>query len=168
MDVGRFGEFDDGPLCRFGPGGDYVREWGGGGKPIVEGDVGNRLFKILAGIADMIGATVDPGILADMSVDGPGDFGPVFVSGVKEGSCDGADGIRSERDAEAAGGASADRRVSGQAMLFGDNGGGCGGGRRKSNHRIRAHRKSAKKRVVSQVEGQGTLFEVDGYGLSAA
>ena len=168
MDVGRFGEFGDGPLCRFGPGGDYVREWGGGDKPAVTGDGGNPLFKILAGIADMIGATVDPGILADMSVDGPEDFGPVFVSGVKEGSCDGADGIRSEGDAEAVGDTSADRRVSGQTMLFGDDGGGGGGGRRKSNHRIRAHRKPAKKRVACEVEGQGTLFEIDGIGQSAA
>lgn len=168
MDVGRFGDYSDGPLCRFGPGGDYIRDWPEGVKPVKAVAGGNPLGKILATIADIIGATVDPGILADMSIDGPDVVEPVVVSGVKEVICDDADSSGSEDNAEAGGDSSADRRVPGQTMLFGDDGRNRPSRRRKSNHRIRAHRKPAKKRASGQIEGQGTLFGIDSIGQSAA
>jgi hypothetical protein len=166
MDVRRFGEFEDEPLCRFGPGGDYVRQWPGAGDKAPK--PANPLRKVLEVIAEMMGTAIDPAMFADISVEGPTDVSAIGNDEVKEQGCERVDNKGCADNPAATGDTEADRAVPGQSMLFGDHGRTRRSRRRKSHHRIRAYRKPAKKRSSGQIEGQGTLFEIDGLGQSAA
>jgi len=74
MDRGRFEMFGNEPVCKFGPGGDYIRQWPG--KVVDNADLAtaaqNPLRKVLASLADIIGTTLDIASLAGMGVEGPG------------------------------------------------------------------------------------------------
>ena len=169
MDVGRFDEFEDGPVCRFGPGGDYVRDWLGGANRKREGKSANPLRKVLEMLADIIGATVDPAMFGDMRIEGPSEsITPVTINDVMEGTSEGSGNDGDSDHAAAVGDIEDHSAVRGQSLLFGDDGGTGRSGRRKSHHRVRAYRKPPKKRSSCQIEGQGTLFEIDSAGQSAA
>jgi hypothetical protein len=117
-----------------------------------------------------MGLAADTEILRAMQIEGPTDFiGPVVVDStdMEDASDSPADKKRSDH-AQTTRDTHPDRRLRDEPMLFGDDGGNCTLGTRKPHHRIRAHRKSAKKRTGDRIEGQGTLFELDGFGQSAA
>ncbi len=169
MDVGRFDEFRDYPLCRFGPGGDYVRNWPAKTTNPPTANSSNPLRKILNTIADIIGATIDPNMLSDMTVEGPADCtSPVIINDSREEKRDAADNPEHTDHPQAVGNTQTHSEVQPQPMLFSDDRRTRTSRRRKSNHRIRAYRKPQKKKTPHKIEGQGTLFEIDGIGQSAA
>ena len=53
------------PLCKFGPGGEYVSTWPGNGKDYSEKNC-NSLSKVLSTIAGILGAAINADLLGDM------------------------------------------------------------------------------------------------------
>lgn len=166
MDLNRFAK-DDGfePLCKFGPGGDYVSGWPVRKNAKPEPHY-NPIGKILVTIADMIGAAVDGEILAQLTKHADIE-GPTVISIPGENT--NAKNITGQTDnAKAVPGAKQASGIRSQSMLFSDD---CRTGkrnRRKQAHSVRTHRGFAKKGTHQQIAGQGTLFEINPPGVSAA
>ena len=171
MDLGRFDAFGDGPICKFGPGGDYVRTWPGNaaGKADAVGAVENPLRKVLERLADIIGANINIASISSVRVEGPREIGGCeIVNEEREEDHVAADNKSGTGNAETIRDTQAHPAVRAEPLLFADDSRVGAGGRRKSNHRIRAHRKTAKKRTAQKIDGQGTLFEIDRTSQSAA
>ena len=171
MDRGRFDAFADEPICMFGPGGDYVRAWPGkaAGKADAAPAPENPLRKVLESLADIIGATVNIASIGGIRIEGPQEVGACeIVNEEREENHVAADNESGTGDAETTGDTQAHPAVRAEPLLFADDSRVGAGGRRKSNHRIRAHRKTAKKRTAQKIDGQGTLFEIDRTSQSAA
>lgn len=171
MDRGRFDAFRDEPICKFGPGGDYVRTWSPktAGKADPVGAVENPLRKVLERLADIIGANVNIASVSGIEVDGPREIAArEIVSEEREEDHVAADNKSGTGNAETIGDAQAPPAVRAEPLLFADDSRIGSGGRRKSNYRIRAHRKTARKRAAQKIDGQGTLFETDCTSQSAA
>ena len=171
MDRGRFDAFRDEPICKFGPGGDYVRVWPGkaGGKGDAVGAVENPLRKVLERLADIIGATVNIASVSGVGVEGPQEIGACeIVNETKEENHVAADNESGTGNAETIRDTQAHPAVRAEPLLFADDSRVGAGVRRKSNYRIRAHRKTARKRAAQKIDGQGTLFEIDCTSQSAA
>ncbi len=171
MDRGRFDAFRDEPICKFGPGGDYVRTWSpkttGKGDPV--GAVENPLRRVLERLADIIGANVNMASVSGIGVEGPREIGACeIVNEEREEDQVAADNESPTGNAETIGDAGAHPAVRAEPLLFADDSRVGSGGRRKSNYRIRAHRKTARKRAAPKIDGQGTLFETDCTSQSAA
>jgi len=179
MDMNQFdGNGPDVPVCRFGPGGDYVYDWPAkSAQPPARQP--NPLNKVLAAIADLMGTTISPELMIQTQM-------PVYIAADSTVKQDDADierptnhlinqkessaGNKPNRTNYAAStaGPSAGSKVRSQPMLFSDDSGISRGPKRKPHHRIRAHRRAAKKRAGYSLKGQGTLFEINGPGQSAA
>ncbi len=173
MDRGRFDAFADEPICKFGPGGDYVRVWPGkaGGKGDAVGAVENPLRKVLERLADIIGANINIASVSGVGVDGPREIGACEIVNEKEEREENhvaADNESGTGNAETIRDTQAHPAVRAEPLLFADDSRVGAGGRRKSNYRIRAHRKTARKRAAQKIDGQGTLFEIDCTSQSAA
>jgi len=160
-----------GPVCRFGPGGDYESVWPGEWmeQATQPKNAIGRLLDVIAGMTDVIrgGRYVE--------VTGPIDIsdGVTTQENKSYESDERRAGIR--RGAYAAAGSVAEHNcgVSDQPGLFADDWRAGAAVKHKPNNRIRAHRTTAKKRasVGSAVpfdEGQGTLFELDFKGAKTA
>ncbi len=171
MDRGRYDAFRDEPICKFGPGGDYVRTWSGkaAGKADPVGAVENPLRKVLERLADIIGANIKIQSVSGVRVDGPREIGArEIVSEEREEDHVAADNESGTGNAETIGDTGAHPAVRAEPLLFADDSRVSSGSRRKSNYRIRAHRKTARKRAAQKIDGQGTLFETDCTSQSAA
>lgn len=174
-------EFDDFnvPVCRFGPGGDYVKDWPAKKNqlPVPES---NSLGKVLALIADVMGTTVSSELMIQSQ-------GPLYI---------GADGQAKKPDADiekptdnhllrekqsgaankfdhtsyaaSTAGSKDSSRISAEPMLFADDSRSSRGAVHKPHHRIRAHRRSPKKRSANRNTKQATLFEVNPTSQSVA
>ena len=154
-----------GSACRFGPGGEFVHDWPSGqAKQTTITD--NPIGRVLATIAEMIGATIEPNLFGEIT-----DPGNIEVTINKKSVTEdnkGADKQPHLHHAPAAGCAKVAWPNGGQATLFADDRRAGRKTRRKSNHRIRAYRGTSRKRANQQIKGQGTLFEVNGPSQSAA
>jgi hypothetical protein len=155
------------PLCKFGPGGDYVDEWDAPSEAVEHKET--HLGQVLNVIAEIIGATVQPEILTEIAcalpVEGDSKASLPEKSNNQETQ---ADGPKHTSYPKAARNASASRKLSKEPMLFGDDWGTGGGTKHKPNHRLRTHRRASRKRPVGAVNGQGTLFEIDTLGRKTA
>ena len=129
----------------------------------------NPLGKLLGTIAEMIGATIHPGLVSElMDVEGMFDIEKISQDLMKEKTAS-AKAKSDERDyASPTSGIEADSPIPGQALLFGNDRGTGKRVKRKPKYRIRTYRRVAKKRAAEQIEGQGTLFEVNPASQSAA
>ena len=133
---------EDEPLCRFGPGGDYVSFWPGEGEEINDGQ-SQQLTRLLTGLAEIIGAITGTGQKGKLDYAVKEDDGQLSV------------------DAETATIIKGDFRIQDEPMLFTDDRGTGGRTGHKPKHRIRTHKRTSKKRSSSGQSGQGTLFEAD-------
>jgi hypothetical protein len=180
MDVNQFdGNGPDVPVCRFGPGGDYVYDWPAkSAQPPARQP--NPLGKVLAAIADVMGTTISPELMiqTQMPVYIPADStakqddadieGPANNHSINQKESSAGDKSNRTNYAASTAGPTAGSEVQREPMLFGDDCGISRGPKRKPHHRIRAHRSAAKKRPSYSLKGQGTLFEINGPGQSAA
>ena len=155
-----------GPVCRFGPGGDYESVWPGewmeqAAQP--KNAIG-RLLDVIAGMTDVLRG-------GNRYVEAAG---PMDIEENKTYESDerGA-GIRRGSYAAAGSAAGHNCGFSNQPGLFTDDWRIGGTIKHKPNNRIRAHRAASKKRAcvgsaVSFEPGQGTLFELDFKGAKTA
>ncbi len=156
-----------GPVCRFGPGGDYESVWPGEWmeQATQPKNAIGRLLDVISGMTDVI-----RGGNRYVEVTGPID---IEQENKSYESDERGTGIR--RGAYAAAGPVTEhnRGVSDQPGLFADDWRISTAVKHKPNNRIRAHRTTAKKRAsvgaaVSFGESQGTLFELDFKGAKTA
>jgi len=151
------------PLCKFGPGGDFVKDWSVGRVKLTETDK-NPVSTILAMIAGMLGTAVRAEILmeeAEPEKTGNCDFGKEKTSGAGKQR-------NIPNHTEAARRAKADSELRKEPMLFSDDRGIGTTVGHKPKYRIRTCRRSSRKGASDSVKGQGTLFEINGAGQSAA
>jgi hypothetical protein len=160
-----FDEFDV-PVCRFGPGGDYVSDWPGA-KTQLPAREPNPLGKVLAMIADVMGTTVSGELMIQ-------DPAPLYIEGPTENHLlsQKQSGAPNKPDhtsnAPSTAGSKGDSPPAAEPMLFADDSRSSRDAKHKPHHRIRAYRRTPRKRTPRPIEGQGTLFEVNGASQSAA
>ena len=159
-----------GPVCRFGPGGDYESVWPGDWMEQAtqpKNTIG-RLLDVIAGMTDVI-----RGSNRCIEVAGPIDIDITTQENKSYGSDKRGAGSGTGAYAAASPVAKHNRGVSEEPGLFADDWRIGTAVKHKPNNRIRAHRATAKKRacVGSAVpfdESQGTLFELDFKGAKTA
>ena len=156
-----------GPVCRFGPGGDYESVWPGDWmeQATQPKNAIGRLLDVIAGMTDVL-----RGGERCVEVTGPIDIEQENKSYESDER-----GTGNRRGAYAAASSVAEHNcgLSDQPGLFADDWRAGAAVKHKPNNRIRAHRTTAKKRAsvgsaVSFDEGQGTLFELDFKGAKTA
>ena len=154
------------PLCRFGPGGDFVRQWPGGDS-VQSAKSGNPLGRLLAAIAEMVGATLDRHVIDELMGRAEDVQGPIIIHSAGEQSHEYEIANRTT-DAKTVADTAVCPKLQKQKLLFADD---CRDGRaagRKSAHRVRAHRRASAKAAAYEAKGQGTLFELNTPSQSAA
>jgi len=150
------------PLCKFGPGGDYISELKPDNLNILNPEDENMspLGKVLYVIADIIGSTVQPEILTEAACVLPTaqtSGKPRYQEIIKnvQSTTQSTDGDHPKTTA----GPSANWKLSTEPMLFSNDWGTGSGTHYKSSYRVRTHRRSSRKKAVSPIHGQGSLFE---------
>ena len=144
------------PICKFGPGGEYVAFWQGRAAKKSSCPAG-PIGKVLAALGEMIGATIQPGVLGDTEPKNLESSSKVdFVE----------EKLENETGSKPSYTLPAPRietcgRISGQSMLFTQH---SGTGRRprcKTQYRIRTYRQPAGKGTSLCFARQGSLFDAD-------
>ena len=167
MDINQFNPDSTGkPLCRFGPGGEFISDWPARDMQSPPG-FGNRLGKVLTTIADMIGATMNPELLNEIEHSSITEAS-VYEQKEKEKNQNANNKTAGTGYAPPVSGAENNSKTICQAMLFSDDGGVSSRVGHKPNNRIRTRRRTSKKKTDYRLKGQGTLFEAHGAGQSAA
>ena len=152
------------PVCRFGPGGEYMSFWPAGSAEVSSSQPWpNSLSKVLGSIARIISATLSPQQLyADVTIENI--CQPAEESSEhKEQTQYAKPNPKPNKSAYTPPNAviRSNRKFQGQPMLFADD---RGTGRQTNNkpkHHIRAYRGTAKKRAAFDIARQSTLFEAD-------
>ena len=157
-----------GPVCKFGPGGDYTEIWPEGSELIefanAEGQQKNalgRLLDMLSGMVQLLRGKPDK---QNIEISGPVE---IAIYEEKDGCA-----ARSERCrtayTEAGSVVEGNRRVWKQRWLFADDRRAGGAGGRKPDNHIRTHRAAAKKGIHLGPGAQSTLFDADVKGAKTA
>lgn len=150
------------PVCKFGPGGDYVRFWPPGSYELPQLSA-NSLTKVLMSLSKIMEnllSSESGNMLAGRTAAGRAANRFDCWKGDLE------DAVKSAKIDKPSHAASStvikgDRPRSGEPMLFADDWRVGIGTWRKPKHHIRACRRTAKKRAALSIPGQGTLFDVD-------
>ena len=169
MDVKRF-NIDDGkqPLCKFGPGGDYVYNWPGENAALTTAGR-NSLGRVLGALAQIIGATISCELLSELQNAAAAEINDAVKVKLPKEKTKSANKKPARPNYSATiRGAKENKTFPAQPMLFADNGRTCRRVMHKQTHRLRAHRRPSRKKAAVQIKGQGTLFEINGPGQSAA
>lgn len=155
------------PLCKFGPGGDFVDEWDAPSASPQHNE--SHLGQVLNVIAEIIGATVQPEILTEIACALPvksDSKTPVLNKlSIQEKT---ADGLQLVNHSQAARNTSTGGKLSKEPMLFSDDWGTGSSVKHKPNHRLRTHRRTARKKTAGAFNGQSTLFEINPIGRKTA
>ena len=150
------------PVCRFGPGGDFISVWPGeynaSSQPSSSG-LGKLLTLLGEMITAVLGSELNSPSGVATSVHCLAGQIPAEEEKLKHA-------VRDSRTDEASYSAptpviESSGRFQGEPMLFGDDWGTGIGAGRKPKHRIRAYRRTSKKRHAFSLPGQGSLFEAD-------
>lgn len=135
------------PVCRFGPGGDFVRNWPGTPEQYLKQSQ-SPLTKLLFSISKLINATQES--QQQYSVNITEDKNAI------------------QPDAKTVPTSASDHDVQSQTLLFADDSGTGTGTSHKQKHRVRAHRRTAKKKAPLRIAGQGSLFDADRQSIKTA
>ena len=151
------------PLCRFGPGGDFVRGW----PPQVEGQthlLHNGIGRVLASLSLIINKLrhqqqfeAAAAVLNEPTESVSELFGATAITELSTENHDDQGTIDPETDAVA----SADSGISDEPLLFADDIRISMRIGHKPKHHVRAHRRTSKKRHGLEIAGQGSLFDAD-------
>lgn len=162
----RFNRKMDVPLCKFGPGGDFTSQYDSE-KP-AESPAGgiSPLGKVLNLIAEVIGAAVQPEILTEIACALP----PVDLQINADSLLSSQENCPDDQTSllgqftskpQATSSLTANRSLTGQPMLFSNDWRISPGPQHKPGHRIRTHRRTARKKDAHAVHRQGSLFETN-------
>ena len=149
------------PLCRFGPGGDFVSDWPM--EPLSQEQIGiGPIGKTLSKLAEIIGAVIAPELIGQIK-----EANILQVNNLKE-NIESAHCTSGDNHAETTSNAKANQTVSAEPILFGDDTGISSPVRRKPNNRVRTRRSVKRKSVAASRPWQGTLFETYGPSTQVA
>lgn len=157
MDLNRIAkQNDNAPLCQLGPGGEYtylVEE-----KEVIDNSpVANPLGRLLATLADVIGATIQPELIKNMLQPA----GQCSIDSIQEKLYAQSQNHR-QSDPKAVAGTASRCGISIQPLLFSDDGRNRRTAKRKTTNRVRAYRGASTKAAAGQFQRQGSLFAVNG------
>jgi hypothetical protein len=148
------------PVCRFGPGGDFIFGWPS--KPQASVYLSNRFVKLLNSMNEILNALVGCGFDLDSA---PADVRTIPQQSVwrkeKLEYAYGNDGLDGQAYASSVTIVKSDSSLSGEPMLFSDDRGVVFTVGNKPKHRIRTYRRTAKKGPPFGLHSQGSLFEPD-------
>lgn len=167
MRINKDNHYEDNPVCRFGPGGDFIWHWPGEELSFTTEPVQNKLTEVLARLREIILGGICSENCKDLT---SADLRSMLQSDQEQEIGYGIKGKSKPEQSDAAAGAVAQGNIgisSGQLLFSDDWGAGRKAGH-KPKHRLRAHRRAAKKRVSFELLGQGTLFRADLQGTASA
>lgn len=150
-----------GPVCRFGPGGDFINDWPPGHRGSIR-PAPNSLAAVLARLSKIINALTGPAFDAIATPQGIQSTAEQLLH--RKGKLEyAAQTIRTDKSADAppAPIVKGDSKLPAQSMLFPDDSRVGIRPRRKPNHHIRTYCRAAKKSFAFNVLRQGSLFEPD-------
>ena len=136
------------PICRFGPGGDFVSVWPPQSQPLKK-QPAKLLSRLNEIITSLIGSTSKENL----------EYVVESSTGKSAGGRDFAMGEPAYSTPTAA--IKSDSRFSGRTLLFADDCRTGFGTDNKPKHNIRAYRRTAKKRPVISFADHGSLFEAN-------
>lgn len=165
MKSNRF-ENENSPLCKFGPGGEYVSTWPGNGKNYSEKNC-NAISKILSTIAGILGAAIKIDLLGEMETQVEAEA--VIIQTIAEDKITGKYELsKPTNNSTSTCSTKSDSSLRNEMLLFADDCGISKPAKRKSNNRVRTHRRASRKKAAGWDKGQGTLFETYETSQSAA
>jgi hypothetical protein len=150
------GQKDNNPLCRFGPGGDYIAEW----KAENEFGEGNALSKVLEALGSIVAmmAGVEPRGIQSHKTNLNG--GQLQDNGHTSGFKFKLHNFKSGKiNAKANSNTKVGKMLPGEQMLFADDSGAVKDTGYKPKHSIRTYHGASKKRTNDWNFGQGSLFD---------
>ena len=151
------------PLCRFGPGGDFISDWSPDLLRVLPQPSSSGLRKLLTLLREITTAVLGSKLNAPSGV-APSVYRLTdqFLAeeeklkhGVKDSQAEKRTYAATVPIVES------NRRFRSEPMLFADDWGAGVRTGRKPKHHIRAYRRTAKKRHTFSLPGQGSLFETD-------
>jgi len=143
------------PVCRFGPGGDFVRPWPCNPEDYLQQSQ-SPLTRLLCSIAKMVGTNnVQAEDVRNNYPIGEDENEPVQTNNCRANSP--ADTNPQDNS-----------EFCGQILLFADDRRVGKQAEHKPKHRIRAHRRTAKKRPALRIAAQGSLFKADSQSAKTA
>lgn len=150
------------PVCRFGPGRDYVSIWPPEpvGRPVASP---NSLTKVLSSIAEIMATFVGSQPRCTAALSAITDRPTERIRFPKETKLHASDDRRADSttDPAPAANTTGNSGLSTEPTLFPDDSGSSIRIRHKPKHSVRAHRRTAKKRSALSLPGQGSLFDID-------
>jgi len=163
----RFNRKMDVPLCQFGPGGDFTSQYDSEKPASPAADGISPLGKVLNLIAEVIGATVQPEILTEIACALPPfdlQNGANSIMSSEESCPDDQTALvgKYANQPQTTSSLKTNRPLAGQPMLFSNDWRIGPGAQHKPGHRLRTHRRTARKKAADAVHRQGSLFETNG------
>ncbi len=163
-------ENENQPLCKFGPGGEFVSIWPPRAeKPALSGaSLFGRLLSFVTDVVPTLVGAAPSGVLSDPQSSTPFSNGPSRRKEKTGYEIRPDSKPKQSRNAPTASTVEDNSGFPRQQLLFADN---CRAGLRighKPKHNIRAHRAASRKRLAFRVTGQGSLFEPDFKGAKTA
>ncbi len=152
----RNGFLNDGnaPLCRFGPGGDYVKDWPTGTYKAQQKPIGS----VLSTIAKMLDTVIDEELMQNSTI-------AKIHSAIQNSKLPDLTEYEIEYEksndvnASSVSGVKISEQFSAEPMLFDNAAGAFGHSGNKQNDSVRAHRKPKRKRASFGRVWQGSLFD---------
>ncbi len=148
--------FSDIPLCRFGPGGDFVSYWPKGSGESHPESYENKLTKIIERLSQIISGMIQS--RPDVQVTFSGMEATILQKKQDERTIIAKATIKKQSHSTTNSASLSDKEVSGQQLLFADDWGAGERAEYKPKHNVRAHRRASKKRVSFKWHRQGSLF----------
>ncbi len=150
------------PVCKFGPGGDYVTYWPK--KKTCSSESPGSVGKVLSSIAELLGISILPEMLKNSPPDSNLQAGDYDIKMEERKSA----AQSSFTDAKTAAGSSHSLGLSKEPMLFDNPSGVSAKTSSKQNYHIRTRRRVTRKRPAFIAPWQGTLFETNPTGTRVA
>jgi hypothetical protein len=146
------------PVCRFGPGGDFIQPWPAKPEDYLQQSQ-SPLARLLYSISRIINTTEHAPVIA-----GTAENHNMMEHDENAKSQE----IAHRHNAATTANSKSDSDFQGQILLFANDCRAVGTVEHKPKHSIRAHRRTAKKRPPLRIAGQGSLFEADAQSAKTA
>ena len=153
-----FSNYDGPPVCRFGPGGDFVTDWPVGTTGKVSNTSRRPIGSVLKAIAKMLDVVITEELLNSSTIEkiNLAINGKSEISNMEnELDLDKSD----ESNASPVSGPKAHRQLQEEPMLFDNASGVSEPFGHKPNHGVRTHRRAKRKKTSFGQPWQGSLFE---------
>lgn len=149
-------DFGDIPLCRFGPGGDFVSYWPKGSGESYPQSYESNLTKIIERLSQIISGVIQS--RPDVKVTFADAEATILQKTQNERTIIAKPKNKKQSHSATNSASLSDKKVSGQQLLFADDWGAGERAGHKPKHNVRAHRRASKKRVSFKWHRQSSLF----------